>query len=61
MARWGEINCPRCEELEAKLEREARISSAGYNLCYAVQNSDRFLIEKKTELSQGVCSFAEGK
>jgi phage FluMu protein Com len=21
MTRWGEIKCPRCEELEAKLER----------------------------------------
>ena len=22
MAKWGEINCPRCAELEAKLEAE---------------------------------------
>ena len=22
MAKWGEIKCPRCEELEAKLEAE---------------------------------------
>jgi len=24
MAKWGEINCPRCQELEAKLEETQR-------------------------------------
>jgi hypothetical protein len=44
MTRWGEIKCPRCEELEAKLE-QAEDSSAGWS-GVAVQNSDRLLIEK---------------
>jgi hypothetical protein len=44
MTRWGEINCPRCEELEAKLERAEDFLRRLER--FAVQNSDRFLIEK---------------
>jgi phage FluMu protein Com len=44
MTRWGEIKCPRCEELEAKLERAEDFLRRLER--FSVQNSDRFLIEK---------------
>ena len=44
MAKWGEIKCPRCEALEAKLERAEDFLRRLER--FAVQNSDRFLIEK---------------
>ena len=44
MAKWAEIKCPRCEALGAKLERAEDFLRRLER--FAVQNSDRFLIEK---------------
>ena len=56
MAKWGEINCPRCAELETKLERAEDFLRRLER--FAVQNSDRFLIEKTqqaiAELTGGI-------
>ena len=47
MAKWGEIKCPKCAELEAKLERAEDFVRRLER--FAVQNKDGFLIEKAQE------------
>jgi hypothetical protein len=48
MAKWGEIKCPRCEELEAKLDKAV-------DFClrlerFAQGTNDQFLLDRCREI-----------
>ena len=66
MTRWGEINCPRCEELEAKLEAiEAlmvrRIQSVSYNSTSYHQDTLSDSRKRKNSVREYALSLALGE
>jgi hypothetical protein len=64
MAKWGEINCPRCAELEARIEELTELCALEYQRAWLLETQKNIAEEKlaqQDDLVQAAVAAAKGE